>query len=162
VSARNSASLGARVTVYLVTAALGHLLWETLQLPLYTIWSTGSLREILVAAVHCTGGDILITASTLGIAIAFARLCGWTLFGGRMVVSVIALGIAYTILSEWLNVNVWRSWAYASAMPVLLGTGTGLAPLLQWLIVPSLAFAITLSWSPTPPNSQPPPDQKRP
>jgi hypothetical protein len=156
----HSPSLGARMTVFLATAVPGHLLWETAQLPLYTIWSTGSLREILVAAVHCTGGDILITAATLGIAIAFVRLCRWTPFGGRMVVSVIALGIAYTILSEWLNVKLWRSWAYAPAMPVLPGTGTGLAPLLQWLIVPSLALAITLSSTPMPPKSQQPLERK--
>ena len=53
------------------------------------------------------------------------------------------LGAAYTIFSERLNVQVRRSWAYTAAMPVLPGLGTGLAPLLQWLVVPSLAFAIT-------------------
>jgi hypothetical protein len=51
----------------------------------------------------------------------------------------------YAILSEWLNVKIWRSWAYTSAMPLLPGTGTGLTPLLQWLIVPALAFAIILA-----------------
>ncbi len=136
------------MTVYLLTAALGHLLWETAQLPLYTIWATSTGREVLSAAVHCTGGDILITAATFGLAAALARLCGWPPFGGRMVVSAIALGVAYTILSEWLNVKLWRSWAYAAAMPVLPGIGTGLAPLLQWVIVPSLAFAITLYLEP--------------
>jgi hypothetical protein len=51
-------------------------------------------------------------------------------------------GVAYAILSEWLNVKIWRSWAYTSAMPLLPGTGTGLTPL---LIVPALAFAIILA-----------------
>jgi len=48
-----------------------------------------------------------------------------------------------TILSEWLNVEIRRTWSYAAAMPVVPWLGTGLAPLLQWLVVPSLAFAIT-------------------
>ena len=60
-----------------------------------------------------------------------------------MAVTAIVRGAAYTILSEWLNVPIRRSWSYTAAMPVLPWLGTGLAPLLQWLVVPSLAFAIS-------------------
>ena len=35
--------------IYLSTAATLHLAWEVLQLPLYTIWRTGDLREIAFA-----------------------------------------------------------------------------------------------------------------
>ena len=59
-----------------------------------------------------------------------------------MVFTAIVPGVAYTIFSEWLNVEIRRSWSYTAAMPVLPFLGTGLAPLLQWLIVPSLALAI--------------------
>jgi hypothetical protein len=59
-----------------------------------------------------------------------------------MVFTAIILGAAYTILSEWLNVEIWRSWSYTAAMPVLPLFGTGLTPLLQWRVVPGLAFAI--------------------
>ena len=59
-----------------------------------------------------------------------------------MAFTAIILGAAYTILSEWLNVEIWRSWSYTAAMPVLPLVGTGLTPLLQWLIVPGLAFAL--------------------
>jgi hypothetical protein len=132
-----------RGLLYLIVAAIGHLLWETAQLPLYTIWWTGTARENLVAVVHCTGGDILITMATLLTAALAARLCGWHPFGSRMVFTVVVLCVAYTIMSEWLNVAVWRSWSYASGMPVLPWLGTGLSPLVQWLVVPALAFAIS-------------------
>ena len=79
------------------------------------------------------------------IAAALTRLCRGALLGRGMVLAAIALGVAYAILSEWLNVKVWRSWAYAPAMPVLPGIGTGLTPLLQWIIVPALAFAIAFT-----------------
>jgi hypothetical protein len=59
-----------------------------------------------------------------------------------MIFTAIILGIAYTILSEWLNVEIRRRWSYTPAMPVIPWIGTGLTPLLQWLIVPGLAFAI--------------------
>ena len=42
----------------------------------------------------------------------------------------------------WLNVAVRRSWSYTTAMPVLPPFGTGLAPLMQWLIVPRLAWQL--------------------
>ena len=132
-----------RTAIYLVIAAFGHLTWEVAQLPLYTIWSSGTARQIVVTVIHCTGGDVLISTATILVAGILAQLRGWHLFGARMLATVIALGIAYTILSEWLNVGIWRSWSYSSAMPVLPWLGTGLSPVLQWLVVPGVALSIT-------------------
>ena len=112
------------------------------QLSLYTIWWTGTAHENFIAVVHRTGGDVLITTSTLLIAALIAWSFGWHPFGFRMIVAAIVLGVGYTIFSEWLNVEVRRSWSYSSAMPVLPWFGTGLAPLLQWIVVPALAFVI--------------------
>jgi len=95
-----------------------------------------------MAVVHCTGGDALITTATLLTAMLIGRFRGWPPFGRRVALTIIVLGIAYTIMSEW-NVEVWRSWSYSSVMPLLPWVGTGLSPLLQWLVVPPLAFAIT-------------------
>jgi hypothetical protein len=52
------------------------------------------------------------------------------------------LGIGYTMFSEWLNVEVRATWAYTDQMPALPPLGTGLTPLLQWLIVPTLTWAL--------------------
>ena len=60
-----------------------------------------------------------------------------------MVFTAIVLGAGYTIFSEWLNVQIRRSWSYTAAMPVLPFLGTGLTPLFQWLVVPGLALAVT-------------------
>jgi hypothetical protein len=128
--------------LYVIVAAIGHLVWEIAQLPLYTIWWTGTARENFVAVVHCTGGDVFITTATLLIAALAARLRAWPPFGSRMVFTAIVLGVGYTILSEWLNVEVWRNWSYSSPMPLLPWLGTGLAPVLQWLVVPAVAFVI--------------------
>jgi len=124
-------------------AAIAHFLWEAMQLPLYTLWRTGTPGEIAFALIHCTGGDILITTVTLAAAVAFARRFRWPPFGRRMLLTVIVLGTAYTIFSEWLNVEIRRTWSYTAAMPVVPFLGTGLTPLLQWLIVPGMALAVT-------------------
>lgn len=52
----------------------------------------------------------------------------------------IIFAISYTIFSEWLNTDMRRSWAYNDLMPRLPLIGTGLSPLIQWLLVPMSAF----------------------
>ena len=135
-----------RVALYIALAAIGHFVWEAAQLPLYTLWRTGTRHEIVTALIHCTGGDILITTVTLAAAAVLARQLRWCAFGWRMIFTAIVLGVAYTILSEWLNVEIRRTWSYTPAMPVLPLIGTGLTPLLQWVVVPALAFAIAMRW----------------
>ena len=56
-----------------------------------------------------------------------------------LIIATIA-GLAYTIFSEWLNVEVRQSWAYSDLMPRLPPLGTGLAPVMQWLLLPGLAL----------------------
>jgi hypothetical protein len=127
--------------IYLAVSAGANLFWETAQLPLYTIWRTGSAREIAFAVLHCTGGDLLIAAATLALALVAFGDPAWPIGGfGRVRLATILSGTAYTILSEWLNVSVRGSWSYSELMPVLPPLGTGLAPLAQWFVVPALAL----------------------
>ncbi len=57
-----------------LTFGLLNLVWEVLQLPLYSIWSTAPLVESAYAVIHCTGGDILIGA-TIGLLIGAGSGC---------------------------------------------------------------------------------------
>lgn len=134
------------IRAYLVLTFAGHLLWEVLQLPLYTIWTTGTKRELAFAVAHCTGGDILIALSSLIAALILVGDHGWPAIAfGRVAALAVVIGVLYTGFSEWLNVAVRRSWAYADVMPIvsIFGARIGLAPLLQWIVVPVAAFAIT-------------------
>ena len=99
--------------------------------------------EIAFALIHCTGGDVLITTVTLAAAVALAHHLRWPACGWRMVFTAIVLGTGSTIFSEWLNVAIRGTWSYTAAMPVVPFLGTGITPLLQWLIVPGLALAVT-------------------
>jgi hypothetical protein len=94
-------------------------LWEVAQLPLYTIWWTGAKGETLFAVIHCSGGDLVITASALALAAVAARVGHWPVFGGRMALTAILLGLGYSVFSEWLNAHIRQSWSYTEAMPVL-------------------------------------------
>lgn len=126
---------------YLAMIVIGNLVWEFAQLPLYTIWHEGSTRRIAFAAVHCTGGDVLIAGSALIASLLVLGEGRWPYHRYQPVAAAAVLcGLAYTIFSEWLNTEVRGSWAYATWMPQLPLIGTGLAPLAQWLIIPPLAF----------------------
>ena len=126
---------------YLAVIAVGNLVWEVAQMPLYTLWRTGSTQDIAFAVVHCTGGDVLIAAASLLGSLLLFGAAEWPRSRFLTVANpTVLLGLGYTIYSEHLN-TASNAWTYAELMPVLPGLGTGLAPLAQWLVVPLLAFA---------------------
>ena len=130
---------------YLVGSAILHLIWEVIQLPLYTIWSEPIAKQAF-AVLHCTVGDVMIAALTLLTALAVLAPSGWPRSGTRTVwLLLLILGLGYTVYSEWLNVSVRRSWTYAPLMPTLPLIGTGLSPLLQWIIVPTLVIRMAVA-----------------
>jgi hypothetical protein len=60
----------------------------------------------------------------------------WT----RVAALTLAIGVAYTVYSEHLNADVRRSWTYSGLMPRLPLLGTGLSPIVQWVVVPVAAL----------------------
>lgn len=126
---------------YAAAVAAGNLLWEILQLPLYTLWQTARASALAFAVLHCWVGDLLIAAMSLGLSIVVAGRSWPSRCYARVAVVALGLGIAYTVFGEWLNVTVRQNWNYAATMPRLPPLGTGLMPLLQWVLVPLVAFA---------------------
>ena len=130
------------IAAYLGVSAIAHLVWETVQLPLYTIWLESRSQDIAFAVVHCTVGDIMIAGLSLLAALVVLGARTWPAERFVAVVAVtILIGIAATIFCEWLNTSVRKIWTYSVLMPVVPWIGTGLSPLLQWLVVPALGFA---------------------
>lgn len=128
------------IRVILLFAAF-NLAWELMQLPFYTLWNTGTPGEIAYAVLHCTVGDVMIGIAAWGLSrLALAGRRQRPRSGWAILACFIVLTLAYTVFSEWLNVNVTRSWAYSALMPLLPPLGTGLTPLLQWIIVPTLTW----------------------
>ena len=134
---------------YLGVSLVAHLGWEILQLPLYTLWSTGTLRQQAFAVVHCTLGDAMIAGLSLLLALAVFAHATWPRTSVALVyMASLAFGVGYTIYSEWMNVSVRGSWAYSDLMPVAPVIGTGLSPLLQWFVVPTLALWVAIGRAP--------------
>lgn len=115
------------------------LLWELVQLPLYTIWQTHRTGYLLYALVHCTLGDVLILLVTYEVIALLTRNRRWLRkfpwLGGA---AFTLLGVGYTIFSEILNVQIRSAWEYTNLMPRVPLLGIGAGPLLQWLLIPPL------------------------
>lgn len=123
--------------------AAGNLVWEILQLPFYTLWQEGTPRSRLFAVLHCTAGDVMIGTAALVISVMLFGRRGWPQYGhGRVLGVATVVGLAYTVLSEWLNTHVTMSWQYSESMIRVPPLGTGIAPLLQWIIVSPMAYAL--------------------
>ena len=84
--------------VYLAASAVLHLVWEVAQLPLYTIWRTGSAGEITFAVLHCTAGDVMIATLVLVTALVAFGSAAWPRNGFRPVAAaVVSFGAGYAV-----------------------------------------------------------------
>lgn len=115
-----------------------NLLWEIIQLPFYTIWHTSSKQDVAFAVLHCTAGDGIIAITTLVLGIAVFGAPDWPKKQNLFVnCFVVITGLVYTIYSEQTNLAK-GAWAYSDLMPIIPLLDVGLAPVLQWILIPSV------------------------
>jgi hypothetical protein len=125
---------------FLPRLTLCSLAWEIGQLPLYSLWEEPRLGSIVFALAHCTVGDAMIGTAALIIALILSgagELAGWPKLKLGLLMALLA--VAYTLLSERVNLSR-GNWAYSEWMPVLPWVEVGLAPVLQWIVVPLVAW----------------------
>ena len=126
--------------LWLALALVFNLAWELAQLGFYDLSVTHT--SVAYAVVHCTLGDGIITAVAYLIVVGVTRSRPWPYtkpWAGMAVMLILTVG--YTAFSEWRNVYLVHSWAYAPSMPLIAGIGA--SPLLQWIVVP-VAILITV------------------
>ena len=126
---------------YLLVTVVGHFAWEVVQLPLYTLWQAGTPRELVVAVLHCTAGDIVIAMTSLALALAAIGSGDWpSRRCGSVLIGIVTIGVVYAVYSEYMNTAVRYAWTYSELMPIVPGLRTGVSPLLQWLVLPTVAL----------------------
>ncbi|MDP9414357.1 MAG: hypothetical protein M3Q08_09765 [Pseudomonadota bacterium] len=118
--------------------------WEFLQIPLYAMPLDRLPSEVIRICSIAAVGDAVIMLVSYWAVVLFARSRWWILRPiARQILGFIAVGVFITIAIEHLATQsdhpLW-SWRYARSMPVAPVVGTGLLPLMQWLILPPLAL----------------------
>ena len=122
-------------------ALLLNFAWEILQAPLYAGMANMPHAQVTKACLRATVGDGVIMLLAYSVVAVAARSRRWIVAAeGWQLALFIAIGVSITGAIEWLATRgYWIGhWSYLPAMPLVPGTGIGLAPLLQWVVLPLL------------------------
>ncbi len=88
-------------------------------------------------------GDVIITLGSFWVVGVLSHNRMWFLSLRKLnLIGFVLIGIAYTVVSEWLNVHIIKSWAYSDLMPIIPWLEVGLTPLFQWVVVPSVVVLL--------------------
>jgi hypothetical protein len=124
-----------------IFALLLNFAWEILQAPLYAGMADMPHAQVTRACLQATVGDAGIMLLSYGAVAFVARSRRWIVAAsGWQLVLFTTIGVSITVAIEWLATHgYWiGTWSYLSAMPLVPGAGIGLAPLLQWVVLPLL------------------------
>lgn len=116
--------------------------WEVAQTYFYTLRDS-PFPTMLYGWFHCTLGDVIINTGSFSFISMLNRSRRWFLkLNALNFVSFLLIGLVYTVFSEWLNVHIFKSWAYNELMPIVPLINVGLTPFLQWLVIPPIAILL--------------------
>jgi hypothetical protein len=125
----------------LVFSFLLNLAWEVWQGPFFQGMADQPYWLGVKACTQTTFGDAGIALAAFWVTAFFATTRSWIMQPSRSDIAIfIGVGLVATIIFESLAIGVLERWAYSDAMPRLPVIGTGLLPLLQWLVIPPLVL----------------------
>ena len=118
-----------------------HFAWEFLQAPLFTNIATATHIDGIRTCLQATLGDMVIALVAFWAAALLAGTRHWVTRADCKATGLfIGTGLGITVAIEFLSIEILNRWAYGAAMPRLPLIGTGLAPILQWALIPALVL----------------------
>ena len=128
----------------LVFSFLLNLAWEIWQVPFFRGMAEQPHWLGVKACTQAAFGDAGIALAAFWATTIIVGKRGWIARPRTPHVAVfIGAGSFATFFLEWLATGHLDRWAYSDAMPRLPLLGTGLLPVLQWLIIPPLVIWLT-------------------
>lgn len=122
-------------------AFLLNLPWEFWQVPFFAGMPSTAHWEGVRACTRAAAGDAGIALAAFGAVAVLARSRRWILRPRRCeAIGFVAVGLLVTIVFEWLATGPLERWRYAPSMPRLPLLGTGMLPVLQWIVIPPLVL----------------------
>jgi uncharacterized protein YacL len=113
--------------------------WEFLQVPFFAGMAEAPHWDAVLFCSWATLGDVVIMLVAFWTVAAVARSRHWILRPSTaQILGFIGVGLLITLVFEWLATEVLDRWQYAEIMPTLPVIGTGLTPVLQWILLPPL------------------------
>lgn len=122
-----------------VFSFLLNFVWETQQMPFFQIAPELSCLDVIRNCTLATIGDVGISITAFWTVGAVSKSRLWFLqprlwqIGG-----FILAGVVITVIFEALATGSLNIWKYTAFMPKVPFLGTGLLPLLQWVLLPPI------------------------
>ena len=128
----------------MVFSFLLHFVWEFIQVPTYEGMAEMEHWSAIKICTWATFGDVGFALTAFWITAVLARSRRW-IYSPRAwhLLTYLAVGIALTIGFEYYYTEVAKRFSYSDLMPLVPPLGTGLSPLLQWVIIPLLVIWFT-------------------
>lgn len=124
-----------------VFSFLLHFVWEFLQAPTYAGMVELNHWDGIKLCTSATIGDVGFALTAFWATSLVSRSREWLLRPTPFQLLVfVAVGIGLTVGFEYYYTNISLRWTYSDLMPLVPPFGTGLSPLLQWLIIPPLVL----------------------
>jgi hypothetical protein len=121
-----------------------NFVWEITQMPLYAEMGLGIRSDYLeFLRIHweVTAKDALMVVTVFLLIAVVLRNWNWIKTWNKgWIMLWVALPLWQGII-EYYSVHMYDRWAYAGSMPLLFGVG--ISPLLQMLILPSIAILLS-------------------
>lgn len=132
----NSPELNVAIFSFLLS-----FLWETQQMPFYQVSPELSCFDRTRNCTLATVGDAGILLVSFWVVAAISKSRHWIQQPNWRQISIFTfVGIVITIVFEALATGPLGIWAYATSMPTIPFLGTGLLPLLMWILIPPLTL----------------------
>jgi hypothetical protein len=118
-----------------------HFVWEFVQVPTFAAMAEMAHWAATKLCIAATFGDVGFALTAFWLASLAAGRRDWVLQPSRLPLAVfVAVGVVLTVGFEYYYTQISLRWSYSAAMPLVPPFGTGLSPLLQWLIIPPLVI----------------------
>ncbi|WP_306119275.1 MULTISPECIES: hypothetical protein [unclassified Roseitalea] len=130
------------VTVAFLSFCL-HFVWEYLQVPTYAGMAEMPHWDGIKLCTSATVGDVGFALTAFWVTALAARSRRWIADpAGWQLGLFVAVGVALTVGFEYYYTEVSLRWTYSELMPRVPPFGTGLSPLVQWLVIPLLVASL--------------------
>lgn len=120
-----------------VFSFLLNFVWEMWQIPFFAAVPGDPHWVGVAACTRATFGDAGLSLVAFWCVAAVARSRRWIVDASTgQVLGFVALGLVATVILEALATGPAGRWSYGPSMPRLPVLGTGIVPMVQWVLLP--------------------------
>lgn len=132
----SSVSSAPEVFVVLFSLLL-NLAWEMWQVPFFEGMAEGRHWDGIRVCTQAAFGDALISLGAFAVVALWTGSRRWLIAPRKRELALyLGVGLAVTVVFEALATGPLDRWSYGEHMPRLPWLGTGVLPILQWLLLP--------------------------